>query len=104
MNSMMCRCGVLATVVSALIGAPAFADSGWYWQNPLPQGNPLFAVAAVDDHTVVAVGEPGTILRTTDGGATWSIQSSPTTSTLRGVSFTDANVGTAVGDSGTIVR
>jgi len=37
------------------------------------------------------------ILRTINGGTTWTPQSSRTTSFLWGVSFTDANNGTAVG-------
>ena len=72
------------------------ADSGWFWQNPLPQGNPLLAVTMLDVKTVVAVGEAGTILRTTDGGTTWKQQSSGTRATLFGVFFTDANTVTAV--------
>src|SRR5262249_42734877 len=36
----------------------------------------------------------GTILRTTDGGTTWTEQSKGTTNSLYGVSFTDANNGT----------
>jgi photosystem II stability/assembly factor-like uncharacterized protein len=50
------------------------------------------------------VGVGGTIVRTTDGGATWTPQASGTTNILHGVSFVDANTGTAVGDSGTILR
>jgi photosystem II stability/assembly factor-like uncharacterized protein len=49
----------------------------------------------------------GTILRTTDGGATWVAQDSGTTNTLNGVSFTDANTGTVVGggpSGGAILR
>jgi hypothetical protein len=50
------------------------------------------------------VGESGTILRTTNGGATWSAQSSGTPNFLSSVFFTDANTGTAVGQGGTILR
>jgi photosystem II stability/assembly factor-like uncharacterized protein len=46
----------------------------------------------------------GTILRTTDGDATWVEQDSGTHKGLADVSFTDANTGTAVGDNGTILR
>ena len=46
----------------------------------------------------------GTILRTTNGGTTWTSQTSGTTNELWGVSFTDANTGTAVGSEGTILR
>src|SRR6266851_4011468 len=86
------------------IGASSFAESGWFWQNPLPQGNDLFAAAGVDPSTVVAVGDVGTILRTEDGGATWTLQSSGTSNPLLGVSFVDPNTGTAVGNNGTILR
>ena len=50
------------------------------------------------------MGSYGTILQTRDGGTTWVAQDSGTTKTLYGVSFTDANTGTAVGNDGTILR
>src|SRR5204863_9275622 len=46
----------------------------------------------------------GLILRTTDGGSTWTSQSSGAFSPLVGVSFADANTGTVVGGAGTILR
>ena len=46
----------------------------------------------------------GTIVRTTDAGNTWTIQSSGTSRDLYAVSFTDSNSGTAVGGNGTILR
>src|SRR5205807_5764390 len=83
-----------------LIGAQA----RWVWQNPLPQGNTLYGVSFTDANTGTATGDNGTIIRSTDGGNSWAIQSSGTTSTLYGVSFTDLNNGTGVGASGTILR
>jgi len=50
------------------------------------------------------IGLTGTILRTTNGGATWTLQTSGTTNTLWGISFVNTNVGTVVGNSGTILR
>lgn len=76
----------------------SFAQSGWFWQNPLPAGNSLRAVDFTDANTGTAVGDHGTVLHTTNGGATWTSQSSGTANDLRGVSFTDANTGTAVGN------
>src|ERR1700730_12607450 len=85
-------------------GAPA-GTGQWAWQKPLPQGNPLYAASFTDANNGTGVGEGGTILRTTDGGAHWTIQTSGYEGTgikLLGVSFTDANIGTAVGtDTGT---
>ena len=46
----------------------------------------------------------GTILRTVNGGTIWNSQSSGTANNLNGVSFTDADNGTAVGVAGTILR
>jgi hypothetical protein len=73
----------------------------------------LWGVSFTDANTGTVVGDRGdgygdmnggTILRTTNGGATWTEQSSGTTCRLFGVSFTDANTGTAVGRSGAILR
>jgi photosystem II stability/assembly factor-like uncharacterized protein len=47
-------------------------DGGWFWQDPLPQGNNLEAVSAVDAQHAVAAGDNGSILTTSDGGASWS--------------------------------
>ena len=79
-------------------------QTGWYWQNPLPQGNHLSGVSFTDANTGTAVGGNGAILRTTDGGITWVSQTSGTTENLNGVSFTDANTGTVVGSGGAILR
>ena len=84
-------------------GGPS-GPAGWFWQNPLPQGNTLRGVSFTDANNGTAVGGAGAIIRTTDGGATWTAQSSGVTNTLYGVSFTDANKGTAVGNAGTILR
>ena len=50
-----------------------------------------------------AVGGNGTIVVTTDGGATWSAQTSGTSDGLNSVYFSDAQRGWAVGSTGTIV-
>jgi hypothetical protein len=97
-------------LVACLIAAVASsvsdtnAQSDWFWQNPLPQGNLLNSVLFTDANTGTAVGEHGTVVRTTNGGATWTSQSSGTSTNLFGVSFTDANIGTAVGYYGEIQR
>src|SRR5881275_28164 len=94
--------GGATTTVSSKIpsGSPG---SQWHWQTPLPQGNNLRGASFVDANTGTVVGEYGTIVRTTDGGNSWTVQASDTTQTLWAVSFTDANHGTAVGEGGVIV-
>src|SRR5215467_14102268 len=64
-----------STAIKSSSKAPA-GSAQWYWQRPLPQGNPLYAVSLPDGVNGIAVGEDATILRTTDGGAHWTIQMS----------------------------
>src|SRR3954462_326561 len=47
------------------------AHAGWTWGNPLPQGDSLSALA-FQGARGYAVGEFGTMLRTDDGGASWT--------------------------------
>ena len=98
---------VLLSLALALpAGASAFISTGdgvWVWQNPLPQGNGLTDVAFRDARHGWAVGHGGTILATTDGGATWNAQSSGAIQTLYAVAFPDAAHGWAVGLGGAIL-
>ena len=53
----------------------------------------------------VAVGDAGTIVRSTDpAGEVWAKVAAPTTENLRGVHFWDGQSGWAVGDAGTILH
>jgi len=54
------------------------AQGGWFWQNPLPPGNTLQGVSFSDANNGTAVGNYGTIVRTTDGGNSWIVQKSGT--------------------------
>ena len=63
----------------------------------------MFSVYFTDANTGWAVGEVGTILKTSDGGTTWSPQTSGTPNGLTSVYFTDANTGWAVA-RGTILK
>jgi photosystem II stability/assembly factor-like uncharacterized protein len=73
------------------------------WQN-LPQAGRLNSTCFIDASHGWAVGEAGTILATTDGGAIWTAQSSGIVDgALNGVSFAGASNGWVVGDAGTIL-
>src|SRR5690606_22161014 len=76
---------------------------GWIWQNPLPQGNPIYSIYFADDkRSGFAVGANNTILHTTDGGFTWERQFLPEDQTLRGVFVRDARNAVVVGTRGSI--
>jgi len=66
----------LAVVFALAAATPAAAivstgHSGWSWANPTPQGEDVNDVA-FSGATGYAVGGFGTLLRSTDGGATWT--------------------------------
>ncbi len=76
---------VLTNLTFQPIPSPDPGTLSWYWQNPLPQGNHLEGVAA-GNGVFVAVGDHGTILRSTDGRQ-WSIEDSGTAVMLHAVTF-----------------
>src|ERR1700716_2801911 len=62
--------------------------SGWLWSNPFPQGNALSGVAFAGK-TGFAVGEEGTMLRSLDGGSSWTTLRSGTMGDLSIVQVLD---------------
>lgn len=94
----------LCVVVAATAHAQLEEDTGWSWLNPLPQGNTLRDVSFANPLSGTAVGDAGTIIRTTDGGQSWMRLRSGTSEDLWGVSFTDEFHGIAVGANGAVVR
>jgi photosystem II stability/assembly factor-like uncharacterized protein len=58
----------------------------------------------LDSGVGFAVGDAGTMLKTTDAGMTWSPLTSGTTNALHDVYFFDATQGIAVGEQGLILR
>ncbi len=62
------------TVFILSLNTNLFAQTDWFWQNPLPQGNPLLDIHVFDQNTALAVGGTGTVMKTTDGGLNWHVQ------------------------------
>jgi photosystem II stability/assembly factor-like uncharacterized protein len=56
-----------------------------------------------DASTGWVVGKDGFVRKTTNGGTTWTAQTSGTSEDLAAVHFTDANNGIAVGGNGTVI-
>ncbi|HVP03308.1 MAG TPA: hypothetical protein VMT10_12120 [Solirubrobacteraceae bacterium] len=81
---------LLSILPGSASAAVQVGASGWLWGNPLPQGNKINAVSFAGT-TGYAVGDFGTILRTTDGGSTWTGIESGTFANLTDVQAIDAN-------------
>ncbi len=93
---------ILVTALLVLTASvPAFADGaceGWSWAPPWLQENTLNGVAAdIGPNIVVAVGDGGTVLRSTDAGIYWSLVPPPTTENLNAVAWNGTEF-VAVGD------
>ena len=100
---MLTLVAVLLTAVAVFSPVLAWAVSAWVPQQS-GTGTDLNGVSFADASHGWAVGYAGTILHTSDGGGTWTPQSSGAGArTLDSVSFADASHGLAVGEAGTIV-
>ena len=66
--------------------------------------NDLWSVCFTSAGTGYAVGDAGTILKTTDAGTTWTAQLSGTVNGIEAVYFPHADTGYAVGDTGIILK
>jgi photosystem II stability/assembly factor-like uncharacterized protein len=75
----------------------SYSQSGWFWQNPLPQGNILECVQYLQDGIVYAVGRVGTVLKSTNNGLNWMTLSYPSVGNLKCVFFLNANTGWIAG-------
>src|SRR5438876_5454249 len=84
----------------------SFISSVFGQWSPVDSGTTsnLNGAVLLDSGTGFVVGDTGTILKSTDAGATWTPLTSGISSTLHGIYFLDPNEGMAVGDSGTILR
>lgn len=81
-------------------------QSSWQWVNPLPQGNILNSTWAVSPDTIFSVGDYSTILKSTNGGATWQVtpNAGGFVEPLYAVQFITGNIGYAAGESGRIMK
>ncbi len=81
------RAGTNTSAAPELLSTP---HPGWLWSDPAPQGNALEAVEFAGE-TGFASGEDGTVLRSSDGGRTWSSLATGTEEKLSQLQVLDAN-------------
>jgi photosystem II stability/assembly factor-like uncharacterized protein len=83
--------------------AVSLSNSGWSWANPTPQGRTLRAVSFAEG-TGYAVGDGGTVLATTDAGATWSGLTTGTTRDLESEQVLSSSTVVVSGGGGCVLR
>lgn len=67
----------ITTLTMLLAGLSKDARAGFEWANPRPTGNDLGALLLDQAGTAYAVGEFGTVLRSDDLGASWTLLAPP---------------------------
>ena len=80
-----------------------FGDIPFYKQSS-PTTRNLYSVNFPVYMLGIAVGDTGTIVRTTDGGSHWNLISSITLNRLYSVQFPSTNIGYAAGVDGTLIK
>lgn len=75
----------------------------WYWEYPMPQGNPISDLHMLDEMGF-AVGTHGSILKTVDNGSNWTLMDSVTVNELTSVYIGQPQYAHVVGDFGTILQ
>ncbi|HVM11352.1 MAG TPA: YCF48-related protein, partial [Actinomycetota bacterium] len=100
---MTSRTRIAASLVVLAVIAPGGASAGGAWTKQTISNRNLAAVSFPTPQRGWAVGTGGSVVATTNGGATWSAQTSGTSSDLRGVDFVDAARGWVVGLSDTVL-
>ena len=63
----------LLFILILILFSISLTEQNWFWQNPLPQGNDLKDVWVLDQNTIFAVGDRGTLLRSTNTGIDWDV-------------------------------
>jgi len=80
------------TLLFIVLQTALHSQPNFFWQHPLPTGNLLNSVRFMNSQTGFAVGDVGTIMKTTNGGQNWNIISSPISASLLDVTFVNSNI------------
>jgi photosystem II stability/assembly factor-like uncharacterized protein len=101
-KKIICVIALLCLQFSAVISQ----NTPWQSINPLPQGQPLNGLWTVSPDTLVAIGNNGTIIRSSNAGVTWNVQRTVNSDTdfFNAVQFVSKSVGWVVGDNGVVLK
>jgi photosystem II stability/assembly factor-like uncharacterized protein len=70
-----------------------FSQTGWFWQNPYPQGNDLYDAVITSSNRFLLVGDGGMILKSENSGSNWTINTTISIPYLRSVHFINGLTG-----------
>ena len=99
----MQRITLVVAVFAALV-LPAAADPPTGWQTGSGATGTLTVLSAVSSSVAYAGGADGVVMRTNDGGRTWSATASPSGASVVGLSAADSQVAFALDARGEVQR
>ncbi len=79
-------------------------EADWKWKNPVSTSNKLNEIMFVDAINGWAVGDFGTIIKTSDGGDNWELLTTAEFPNLRCLFFVNSQVGWVAGERGLILK
>ncbi|HWA07237.1 MAG TPA: hypothetical protein VG961_11865, partial [Ignavibacteria bacterium] len=80
-----------------------FSQSGWIWQNPLPQGNSMSNLQFVNPTTAYALCF-NSVMKSTNAGSNWSIYYTNHSQNNTSLQFINETTGFVVSDSGIVLK
>ncbi|PKQ27594.1 MAG: hypothetical protein CVT63_07195, partial [Candidatus Anoxymicrobium japonicum] len=94
----------LSIVVAPVAQAAECGSCYFTWQNPLPHGSILYAHINRSAVSVRGVGQFGYACSTSDGGSTWTDESTGVSTHLRDIWTLNSSTDLACGEQGTILK
>lgn len=95
---------ILGVGVNGIIMKSINAGKTWEKYEGFSFVNFLYSIACINDNTYYACGQVGKIVKTTNGGQSWTETDLPLNNDLRKIYFLNENVGFAGGTYGTLVK
>lgn len=85
------------------INSVLFSQSGWIWQNPLPQGNNMSNLQFVNPTTAYAMCF-NSVMKSTNAGSNWNIYYTNHSQNNTSLQFINETTGFIVSDSGIVLK
>ena len=96
-------CITITFLMVVFLSIIAYPQQTWHWQNPLPQGNNLNDIQAINSNIGYAAGNRGSILKTISAGTHWELLEFPRLLDFSEIQFLNESIGWVVGKHGSQV-
>jgi photosystem II stability/assembly factor-like uncharacterized protein len=96
---------IIVSLIFFISTTIVFAQSNWFWLNPVPTGNSMYKVNVINSSTIYILTDGNVLMKSTDNGNTWTSKLIPDDNGwVYSMHFTSATNGFVVGGSGKVLR